>query len=435
MVQLLESYQNQGFFLGKETVYADPVAADKRILSIDAPFKSEIETETFTPSGDTAPSLVVINDEYTTVDASGKPDFEAFPYFASSLWGEVTPTTPAGSVKEWVWTYDGRTPLAPVSYTALYGSRNRAYQCAGLIFTQYGMTVNRDGIDFTAMALAKQMETGHKAYPRNEKQTVTLTYSVAPTGGTFTLTYAAQTTAGIAYNANAAAVLSALEALSNIAPGDVVVTGGPFPATPYVVEFTGTLALTDVVLMTGSAASLTGGTGVALAITQTQAGGTSTDVEAKALFPGFFDVYMDPSWATLGTTKLLYCYDFELETPERIARTRPINSTKSSDGLVETEDQEMTVQMTMGVDATMESMLTSLRAGTKIFVRLDAIGATISTTYKYMVRHDMCILLNEVGDFQSSDNVLVVPISGVLARDTTSGYALQVTARNTLTAL
>jgi predicted DNA-binding protein len=131
----------------------------------------------------------------------------------------------------------------------------------------------------------------------------------------------------------------------------------------------------------------------------------------------------------------LYCYDFELETPERIARTRPINSTKSSDGLVETEDQEMTVQMTMGVDATMESMLTSLRAGTKIFVRLDAIGATISTTYKYMVRHDMCILLNEVGDFQSSDNVLVVPISGVLARDTTSGYALQVTARNTLAAL
>ena len=44
------------------------------------------------------------------------------------------------------------------------------------------------------------------------------------TGGTFTLTYNGQTTAAIAYNATAAQVQSALEALNNIAPGDVVVT-------------------------------------------------------------------------------------------------------------------------------------------------------------------------------------------------------------------
>ena len=43
-------------------------------------------------------------------------------------------------------------------------------------------------------------------------------------GGTFTLTYNGQTTAAIAYNATAAQVQSALEALNNVAPGDVVVT-------------------------------------------------------------------------------------------------------------------------------------------------------------------------------------------------------------------
>lgn len=45
----------------------------------------------------------------------------------------------------------------------------------------------------------------------------------APTGGTFTLTFDGQTTSSIAYNASAATVLSALEALSNIASGDVSV--------------------------------------------------------------------------------------------------------------------------------------------------------------------------------------------------------------------
>ena len=38
----------------------------------------------------------------------------------------------------------------------------------------------------------------------------------------------------------------ALEALSNIAPGDVVVTGGPLPGSPITVEFTGRYASMNV---------------------------------------------------------------------------------------------------------------------------------------------------------------------------------------------
>jgi len=118
--------------------------------------------------------------------------------------------------------------------------------------------------------------------PWNEKQTVTITGT--PTGGTFTLTYSGQTTAGIAYNANAATVQAALEALSNIGVGDVTVTGGPGPGTPWVVEFTGTLALTNVALMTASGAGLTGGISPAVAVALTQAGG---------IVPGVFDVSCD----------------------------------------------------------------------------------------------------------------------------------------------
>lgn len=89
-----------------------------------------------------------------------------------------------------------------------------------------------------------------------EVQSVTITGG--PTGGTFTLTYSGQTTAGIAYNAAAAAVQAALIALSNLAPGDVVVTGGPGPATPYAVAFRAGLG--NVAQMTASGAGLTGGT-------------------------------------------------------------------------------------------------------------------------------------------------------------------------------
>jgi hypothetical protein len=84
----------------------------------------------------------------------------------------------------------------------------------------------------------------------------TVTVSGAPTGGTFTLTFNGQTTAGIAFNANAAAVQAALVALSTIGAGGVTVTG----TGPYVVTFAGTKAPGFQNPLTASAAGLTGGT-------------------------------------------------------------------------------------------------------------------------------------------------------------------------------
>ncbi|MFH8483607.1 hypothetical protein [Streptomyces sp. NPDC018055] len=105
----------------------------------------------------------------------------------------------------------------------------------------------------------------------NEVQTVTITGT--PTGGTYTLTFSGQTTSGIAFNAAAAAVQSALVALSNIESGDVTCAGGPHPGTPVTVTFGGQYAGADVPQMTASAASLTGGTSPAVNVTTTTPGG------------------------------------------------------------------------------------------------------------------------------------------------------------------
>jgi hypothetical protein len=96
------------------------------------------------------------------------------------------------------------------------------------------------------------------AGPTNEVQSFTLGPDV--TGGTYTLSWdngsGSQTTAGIAWNANATEIRSALEATSTIAPGDVAVGGGPSPAA-VTVTFQGAYAGTNVAAMTGSGASLT----------------------------------------------------------------------------------------------------------------------------------------------------------------------------------
>jgi len=76
--------------------------------------------------------------------------------------------------------------------------------------------------------------------------------SVVATGGTagdFTFTFLGQTTAAIPYNATATQVRNALEALSNINPGDVIVAGGPLPAVPVTITFAGQYAAQDVPLL------------------------------------------------------------------------------------------------------------------------------------------------------------------------------------------
>jgi hypothetical protein len=86
----------------------------------------------------------------------------------------------------------------------------------------------------------------------NEIQTVTSTLP----SGTFTLTYAGQTTAPINWNDSAATVQTRLRDLSNIGASDVVCSGGPLNLAPVQVEFQSALANTDVVLMTDNSASV-----------------------------------------------------------------------------------------------------------------------------------------------------------------------------------
>ncbi len=108
----------------------------------------------------------------------------------------------------------------------------------------------------------------------NEVQTVTITGT--PTGGTFTLSFAGQTTAPIAYNAAASAVVSALEALANIEAGEVTATGGALPGTAVAVTFKGQYAGVNVPQMTAVGTDLTGGTTPAVAVTTTTPGGGGT---------------------------------------------------------------------------------------------------------------------------------------------------------------
>lgn len=143
-----------------------------------------------------------------------------------------------------------------------------------------------DGFIPSGTVLSKLASGLYGPYSARTAEAQTVTITGTPTGGTFTLSFDGATTAAIAYNANAAAVLAALNALPNITSGDVAVTGGPGPGTAWVVTFGGQYAGTNVAEMTADDSGLTGGTSPAVAVTTTTAGGAE-DPAGEGTASGF----------------------------------------------------------------------------------------------------------------------------------------------------
>jgi hypothetical protein len=113
---------------------------------------------------------------------------------------------------------------------------------------------------------AKEIETG-----ANEVQTLSST----ATGGTLRLMFAGQQTGTIPFNATAAAVATALNALPNVQIGSTVgvtCTGGPLP-TPVVCTFVGNLAGQQVPNIIVDNTAATGGTATVAETTPGRSGG------------------------------------------------------------------------------------------------------------------------------------------------------------------
>ncbi len=132
----------------------------------------------------------------------------------------------------------------------------------------------------------------------NEVQTITASGTV--TGGTYDLTipgitgYGGITLTAVPWNATAADVQRLVNERirrggTGFRLGDLVIGGGPLPATPMTITYQGVLAATDVLIATVNSTGLTG-TSPAYGVTVTTAGATGSVLlpDGRGLPPGAY---------------------------------------------------------------------------------------------------------------------------------------------------
>jgi hypothetical protein len=252
--------------------------------------------------------------------------------------------------------------------------------------------------------------------------------TIDATGGTFTVTVNGQTTSAVAENASAATLQTALEALSNVAPGDVTVTGSA--GGPYTITWAAALANTNITI-TADGTSLTGGASTAT-MTTTQQGGI-TDIACVPILAGQVDVYMDTTGAGVGTTKLVTDFAAEWSIAGLRGPVWVLNSALTSYKESVALRPDASFSLELGNDSTSRALVDDMRAGTTKFVEIRATGGLIEAGQNYSLKIQMAGQVNEAPSAGDRDGASTLPFGFRSVYDPTWAAWLKVTLVNGLT--
>lgn len=420
--------------IGVEAVPGTVVPALKKLLAMGITPNPQADIANFRPTGLKFPTVQALGREWAVASLDGQPTFTELVYPLASVLTNVSPTIPGGGTNSRRWTYTPQVSNedAPVTFTVEHGSDVRADRYANGLVTELTIPFSRNEVTLGGNMLLQQIREGIQR-SGNEIQTVTITGG--PTGGTFTLTYAGQTTAGIPYNATPAQVQAALRLLSNIAPAGVKATGTALPAGSVAVEFVNQLGGTDVAAMTANSAGLTGGTTPTAVVTQTTAGAPVTSVGLVPILGKQFKVYCDPTSGALGTTKLSRVLNGEMRIQNRYGPVWVVDADNAS--WVAFVEMEPTVELMLHLAADSEGMqfLTPMRDGSGRFFRVEAIGPTIEAAITHRFRWDMFGMVTSAPNSGDADGLWGAEWTFRANYDATWAKALQVEVTNNVTAL
>lgn len=417
--------------IGVEATAGTLVAANKQLQSIGFQATISPEIEDFTPDGSKSTGLTQFIREMTEVSVSGKPTYDELTYLFAMLFGPGSLTVPTAGVYRRRFYMRNRAPDPIKTLTMDFGYDQYWYRAGYVFLKEFNFKVDNGGVEVDGSGMGQQLDMTVQSSSSSARYTATITGS--PTGGTFTLTKDGQTTSGIAQNASASAVQTALEGLSTIGAGNVAVSGNN--GGPYTISFINDLA-DQAVTITGSGAGLTGGTSPNLTVASVQAGAAPTLWPLKPILLTHCDLYMADTYAGLsGASALDRGFAFEFKISDKADVVKPIRSTVS--GYAAHVETKPTVEasLTVAADSVGRSLITAMRSNATKYLKMKAVGQTISGAEKYYLEINLAVQVKELSGPEDTDGVYALNWTFSVVNDTSIESGFEIILQNTVDTL
>ena len=385
--------------------------------------------QTYRAKGVRVGSVGVMNKEWTESDIEQEPALYSgeTSYLWAGLLGPPSITNPSSGVYLHEWDPLTFTGLNPKTYTVESGSWIRAMEFPYGLVTGLEMSGSRDGVTLSGTMLGQET-SDNITLTAGTAEVQTLTASGTVSGGTYTLSFMGEVTSSLAYNANTATIQAALDALVNVASGDIVVGGGTLPGTPATFTFGGQYASADVPLIVVNGASLTGST-PAYTMTETTPGAELTEIAIQPISGKDWDFYIDDAGGSVGGTKLTRVFEWSFGITGMYGPVWPGNTSEPSWAAHVDLPPDTSFAFTVEADSTGMAELADLRAGTKRFIRIKCTGPTLGIS-TYLAQFDFCVHLTGISEFKDQDGVYAVEYTGEIQYDKTWGKWASIDIRN-----
>jgi hypothetical protein len=420
--------------LGREETPGTAVEAQFTLASLMMNFSPELDVKRYRAAGKKITTTSVLNRQWVTGNYEGGLSYNELVFILAGLIGAEGGAPAVVGTGGYGWTFNPKTEGAdsPVTFTARRGDADAAQVLAQTALKSLEIASSREEVTASGNLVAQAIDnTGALSSVTDEVQALTKSGTVS--GGTFTLTYSGQETANIDWDATAAEVQAALEALSNIDPGDVVVSGGPLPNSRLQIRFSGALEGTDVGAITVDGTNLTGGG--SLAISTLRAGGASIPQIAESPVSGNeINIYVDTAHGSLGNTQIGCPFNFRINLPDRFNEKWCLNRSNPSFAetvAIATEptisfDVEFNAQARALYDAVVQNSL-PMR-----FIRWNALGANIGAGADYLINLDFAAKIRSCREVPDVDGVYAYTFEWDIVHSSAWGKAASFYVVNTL---
>ncbi len=414
----------QGIYIGGETTLGTEVAATHNIKGVNVKLDPNVELDEFRTDGDTFARKSVLNREWATVSADGKPDYNEIGWLLASVIGKpVTQLVTTGAYRH-TFTLRTRSYHDPRGYTIWKGDDTGREKTNHVLFSEFAQSIKRSADAVTAAGFGTALQINPSA-PTGANEVQTLTIGGSPTGGTYKLSFKGARTTALAYNAANTAIQTALQALVPVGAGNLLVTG----SGPFVITAASALAGQLLDLIEAVEVALTGGTSPTATVTKTTKGGFS-EYDLVPIEPGDWSVFYATTLAGLAAGQLTRSFGSDFDVKDRYKPVWAEDRSKPSYvAHVESEASAM-VKLTLEADAAGMGYLTKARAGEMGFLKLDAVGPEVVSGVDYAMSITQFGEVSAIGSFGDEEGVYTLECDHSARFDPTWGRTLEIVLVN-----